>query len=120
MKSHTTPTPYGNNEKPVSFAIAVLAVAMLLAIAANKCSAQTGYLIVTQQSGCKVQMHKVKSSAEADSIVNAVFPGFETKTALNTSLYFEQKTQNSYVYIEKKHYVKTRKNGTIKLRRAKA
>ncbi len=40
--NHTTPTPYGNNDKPASFAVAVLAIALILALAANKCSAKQG------------------------------------------------------------------------------
>jgi hypothetical protein len=113
------PKQYGNQEKSASFAIMVLAIATLIALAVNKCQAQPAYLIVTQQTGEKVQTHKVTTAAAADSIVNVIYPGFNTAAAMQQTVYYEQKTQNNYVYIERKQYVKIRRNGTVKLRRVK-
>lgn len=114
------PKQYGNQEKSASFAIMVLAIFTLIALLVEKCNAQNAYLLVTQQTGEKVQTHKVTTTAAADSIVNAIFPGFCTAAAMQQTFYYEQKTQNNYVYIERKQWVKTRRNGTIKLRRVKA
>jgi hypothetical protein len=114
------PEKYGNQEKAASGAIMVLAIATLLALLVDKCNAQSAYLIITQRPGCEIYTYKVTTPAAADSIVAAIVPGFSTACTMKNTLYFEQETEQMHVYIERKHYVKTRRNGTIKLRRVKA
>lgn len=118
--NYTTQPPYGNNEKPASFAIAVLAMALLLAIIANNCSAQTGYRYCVNDSsgiwcGNTINLNQAIDSLSAWSGLPAAF----FNQQLQASHYIYIDTAASAIYIERKHYVKTRKNGTIKLRRSK-
>ena len=116
-----SPQQHGNNEKSAAFAIMVLAIATLLALAVNKCDAQTyGYRYCISDSA-GFRCHNTLNITEAlDSLTIASgLPAAHFTTQLTVSPYVLNDNQAFTVYIEKKLFVKTRKNGKLKLRRVK-
>lgn len=106
------------NDTGVKTIIYITALVIILTIVfVIAATAQTGYLVVTQQQGAKLQIHKTTSAAAADSIVQAIIPAFSTAATMQSTVYFEQKTQHQYVYIERKTVKRIKPNGQPVLKR---